>query len=411
MPDQKRELTFFGKVFRILLPVLLILGGCAAWSYFQSTAPVMQRVQPKRQATIVETETIQQISIRPMISAMGTVAAARQVAIKAQVSGIVQSVSEGFIPGSIVRKGETLLTIDPADYRVAVKKAEAAVADAKASLALEQGSQNVAREEVRLLAELSDRDVTETDLALRKPQLAQARAALDSAEADLSQARLDLSRTKISAPFNAMIIDRSVDLGAYAGAQQALVTLVGTDAFWIEAVVSQDLLGYIDFNYPGGCPVTISSQSGEGTWQGRVIQVSGKINDTSRMATLIVSVLNPLGTRNHRAEYPLMIDDYVHVEITGKMLDNVMVLPRSVLQDNDVVWVNHNDSLDIRTVSLVWKGPDTVYIREGLNPGDEVVTSALSTPVQGMPLKILDVNASDTKISDKSEKGSIRHEK
>ena len=304
MSDNNQQLTLFGKVVRALLPLLLILGGGVAWSYFKATAPLIERAKPRPQAFMVETRTATVGNARAVVSVMGTVAPARQVTLKAQVSGMVKSVSDRFVPGSLVARGENLILLDSADYQVSVKKAQSALANARASLVIEQGSQNIAKEELRLLTEISSQEVSQTDLALRKPQLEQARAKVTSAEADLSQALLDLNRTKIIAPFNAMILERSVNIGSYVGAQESLVTLVGTDEFWVEAVVPLDQLSYIDLEHLGGCPVKIRSQAGTGTWDGRVIQVSGKLSQTSRMATVIVAVQSPLGTMDHPLPSP-----------------------------------------------------------------------------------------------------------
>jgi len=385
--SQPRELTFFGKLFRALLPLLLIIGGGAAWSYFQTTAPVMKKSRPQPIATTVETMVASVTDARAGVTVMGTVTAARKVTLKAQVSGKVRKVSGQFVPGSLVNKDETLVRLDPSDHQVSVRKAKSALADAMAAMAIERGSQTIAREEVKLLAQISSDVVAETDLALRKPQLAQAQAKVDAAQADLDQARLDLSRTTITAPFNAMVLERFVNEGSYVGSQENLVTLVGTDAFWIEAQVPLDQLYYIDPTRPGGSPATITSQTGPGTWQGRVIQVTGRVNDTGRMATVIVAVKNPLGTQAHPAAIPLMMDDYVRVSITGRPLPAVIALPRAVLQDGNTLWINQDNTLDIRTVTLAFKDRDHVYIESGVTPGEAIITSGLSVPVQGMPLK------------------------
>ena len=85
-----------------------------------------------------------------------------------------------------------------------------------------------------------------------------------------------------------------------------------------------------------------------------------------------------------------MIDDYVHVDITGRELGDVIELPRTALQDNNTVWVNRDDTLDIREVTLAWKSTDKVYLQSGVSVGEQVVLSDLATPVQGMPLKTTD---------------------
>ena len=384
------KIKLIAKIGKILIPLVLIAAGGVAWSYFKATAPAMERAAPQRQISVVDVQTAEQGNARTVISVMGTVAAARQVTLKAQVAGTVWSVSPRFVPGGLIARGEELLALDPSDYEVKVKKAESALESARAALAIEQGNQNIAREELRLLSELSAQAVAQTDLALRKPQLQQARADVAAAEADLRQARLDLDRTVVRAPFNAMIVERNVNVGTYAGSQESLATIVGTDEFWVEAVVSLEQLAFIDLDYPGGCPVVIRSQAGAGRWQGRVTQIAGKLNETSRMATVIVAVKNPLGTADKPSAARLMIDDYVYADITGRELSGVIELPRAALQDGDTVWVNAGNTLDIRNVTLAWKSADKIYLQDGVAPGEQVVMSGLSTPVQGMPLKTVD---------------------
>ena len=387
MSDSEKQLTPAGRIIMFIIPLLIIGGGVGAFLYFKTTAPVMKKAEPVPQVSTVEVQTAQVAAKQVFISAMGTVEASRQITLKAQVAGTVRKVSDRFSPGSLIAENEEILHLDPADYKVALKKAQSALDRAKAALAIEQGSQNIAREEIKVLSEMTSRTIKKTDLALRMPQLAQARADVASAEADLAQARLDLGRTVVKAPFNAIILERSVNVGAYVGSQEELITLAGTDEFWIEALVPLDQMAFLDLSRPGKSHVTIASQSGPGTWQGRVIQAKAQLSEKSRMATIIIAVDNPLGTRPHPSDHPLMIDDYVHVEITGKTLDNVVPLPRSALKDNNTVWVNTGNTLDIRNVTLVWKGTAHVYVKTGIDQGEQVVISSLSAPVRGMDIK------------------------
>jgi len=73
--------------------------------------------------------------------------------------------------------------------------------------------------------------------------------------------------------------------------------------------------------------------------------------------------------------------------ITGRTLNEVIALPRAVLQDNNTLWINRDNTLDIRPVTLAWKDRENVYVASGVTPGEAVITSGLSVPVQGMPLK------------------------
>jgi RND family efflux transporter MFP subunit len=326
---------------------------------------------------------------------MGTVVPSRKVTLKARVSGEIESVASQFVPGGRIAKGNELLSIDQSDHQVEVQKAQSALKDAQASLAIEQGSQTIALEELRLLSEFSAEDIAQTNLALRKPQLQQSQAAVVSAEADLRQALLNLERTTVLAPFNALIIERDVNVGSFVGVQDSLATIVGTDEYWVEAVVPMDQLSFIDLKHVGGCPAMVRSQADKGHWQGRVVHIAGKLNETSRLATVIVAIFDPLGLKSDLPTPQLVIDDYVFVEITGRQLSGVIELPRSALQDGDTVWICNNNALDIRSVTLAWKSADKVYIQSGMVPGEQVVMSELSIPMQGMALKIVDPGSDD----------------
>ncbi|MEZ5506763.1 MAG: hypothetical protein R3F38_12655 [Gammaproteobacteria bacterium] len=71
--------------------------------------------------------------------------------MRAQVSGVVQTLSPGLEPGSFVTEGQTLVRLEQADYQAALIQQQAALQQAKAELEIEQGNQAVARSEFALL--------------------------------------------------------------------------------------------------------------------------------------------------------------------------------------------------------------------------------------------------------------------
>ena len=381
--------TRLGAVIKMVIPLALLALGGAAWAYFQTTAPKIKRTPPKRQATPVSVVAVSAIDTRSMIKAMGTVTASREITLKARVSGEILALSPHFTPGGHLAQGDLILKLDASDYQVEVQKAESALAKARANLAIEQGSQTIAREELRLLAETSTDTIAETDLALRKPQLQQAQAAVSSAEADLRRARLDLARTEVRAPFNALVIDQNVNLGSHVNSQDALATLVSTDEYWVAAAVPLDRLSALALNPENGSMATIRSQSGYGQWQGRVLRATGRLNEKSRMAKVIIAIPDPMGIHSDSDRPQLMLDDYVSVEIQGRELPSVIALPRGALHDDNTVWIFRDGRLHIEKVTLAWKQTDRVLVRSGLAVGDQVIVSDLATPVEGMQLKIL----------------------
>jgi RND family efflux transporter MFP subunit len=302
------------------------------------------------------------------------------------------------VPGGRIPKGAEILRLDPADYEVALAKARSALEEVRADQRIEQGSQTIAREELRLLSESAGDTVLPTDLALRKPQLQQAQAAVASAEADLRQANLNLKRTVVTAPFNAMITERSVNMGAHVNTQESLVTLVDTDEYWVEVAVPVDQLKHLDLT--AGSKTVIRTQAAAGERLGRAVRTTGSLSDTSRMATVIVAVSDPLALEAEDETQPLVLGDYVSVEIQGRPMASVLELPRAALRDGDTVWVYADGRLEIRSVTLAWKAGDRVLINGGVAAGEQIIVSDLSFPVKGM--KLTRSNSDDTSTSTKA---------
>ena len=182
MSSEKRK-TNYRFLAKILVPVVFIAAGVAGWSYFKSSAPAIKRKPPTARAAAVETLTVRRGDVRAQISAMGVAKPSRTLILRSRVSGEVRRVSPRLVPGGRFRKGEEIVSIDPADYRADVKKARSALERARADLMMEEGSQRVAREELRILSETGLAEIRETDLILREPQLKKASAAVAAAEA------------------------------------------------------------------------------------------------------------------------------------------------------------------------------------------------------------------------------------
>ncbi len=373
---------------KVMIPLLLIAVGGAAMAYFKSTSPQVKRMRPKPPVTVVDVIPLIQTDASAVIQAMGTVVPSREITLRARISGEVQALSQQFTPGGFIAKGEAALKLDPSDYEVALQKAKSALEKVEADLTIEKGNQTIAREELRLLSETSSDTVAETDLLLRKPQLQQARAAITSAKAELRQARLNLDRTTVQVPFNALVVERKVNLGSHVSTQDTLATIVSTDEYWVEAAVPVDRLSALDFTDEAGAQVIITSQAGNGAWQGKLVRTTGKLSDKSRMATVIIAISDPLGIHGTENHSPLILDDYVSVEIQGRTLSSVFELPRAALRDGSTVWIYNNGKLNVRPVIPAWKQNDRVYVRNGLTAGDQVITSDLSSPVEGMRLAL-----------------------
>jgi RND family efflux transporter MFP subunit len=308
------------------------------------------------------------------------------------VSGKVLSLHPEFIEGGYIKENAEILRIDPVDYQLTVTLAEAKVKDAESGLELAEEEANAAKEEWRLLYDDANTNDKPSPLVAKEPQLAAAQARLKAQQAELKKAELDLKRTSVPAPFNGIVRTKSVEVGSLVTPQDPLAELVGVDEYWIQVSVPVDYLKWISVpNRKGkkGSQVRVVHQSGyERT--GEVIELLGDLETEGRMARILATVKDPLGLKDSgQKTRPLLIGEYVRVEIEGSPLSQVFRIPRIALRDNDTIWVVGDDStLDIRPVTTIWRDTQTVFLDQGLDPGDRVIVSDLAAPVAGMKIQM-----------------------
>ncbi|MDJ0763866.1 MAG: efflux RND transporter periplasmic adaptor subunit [Myxococcota bacterium] len=392
-PDPARSPGPLVSALRVVLPLIALASAGLLAYWLVKTEPRAKRRPAVRQAVLVQVVDVVFATEQVVIEAMGTVRAAQHVDMHPRVRGEVISMSQELVPGGLLKEGQPMLRIDPADYKLALQQSQASAVQAETSLQVELGSQSIAKKEYEMLGEvISDED---RDLVLRKPQLDKAKASVAAARAQVSQARLDLKRTTIKAPFNAVVRTRGVDVGTRVTESTRLATLVGTDAYWIEVSVPVDQLKWIPIpkvNGDAGAPVRIFDEAawGKGMHRtGQVLRLAADLEAQGRMARLLVEVIDPLALKPEQAGKPqLLIGSYVRVEIEGSDLQSVVPVDRGLLRDGSQVWVmSPEGTLDIRQVETAFQTSDKVFVTAGIKPGEKLIKTDLATPVAGMALR------------------------
>jgi RND family efflux transporter MFP subunit len=370
--------------------VVLAVSGTVAW-YMMTHKPRPERRKPVPTIPVV---TVQEMSLSDylvVIPVMGTVVPATEVDLKAQVGGKVIWTHPEFVEGGIVRKGQVLAKIDPVDYELSLTAKKALLETAIANLKAEQGKQEVARVEWDILGLGEDATELDTELALRRPQLAQMEASLEAAGAEVRQAELALERTVIRAPFNALVRSVSVDKGALITSQTSLASLVGTDSYYVETLIPLDRIDSIFIPDGSDDPASIASvRTGTGSVrQGRVFKLPGDVEASGRLARLFIEVKDPLSLAGENTdELPMLLGDYVSVDIEGRTIEDVFIIPRQYFKDGNLIYtVDSENHLRIKKINIVWRDAVSVVAR-GIEPGERLVISDLSAAVEGMSVRI-----------------------
>jgi len=385
------------KVLKVILPLaVLALAGLGA-RHMIKTRPKAKRRPRAEGAPLVEVRPVGFVQPQAPVQVMGTVRPVQELQLYPRVRGEVLRVQPRLEVGGLPRKGQELLRVDPADYRLAVQQAGASLAQAEAQLRLERGRAVVAERELEMVG--AGGAPVDRELVLRRPQLASAEATVQAAKAALAKARLDLARTTLVAPFNAVVRARHVSVGARVSESTPLVTLAGTDAFYVEVAVPVDELRWIRLPTPndpeGGSRARIVDPAAWGpdaSREGQVVRAAAELEEQGRMARLLVQVDDPLQLKAGSGGGPrLLLGSYVRVSVEGTPLGRVVALPRALVRDNNTVWVlTDGDTLDIRPVTVAHRTRDEIFVSGGLRDRERVVVTTLPAAVQGMPLRTSD---------------------
>ncbi len=307
---------------------------------------------------------------------VGQTVGSRDVEVRARVSGILQK--RNFTEGGSVRKGQSLYTIDPAPFQVALNKAEADVASAEARLA--QATRTLNR--LKPLWDARAVSQREADDAASAEQMA--RADLKGAQARRAEAALNLEYTRVEAPIAGAIGRSQVSEGTLvAGPATLLATLTQTDPVKVRfGIADTDQLKWRSevaagqLQLPPHEAFTVELKLADGS----VYPRKGKLSFSD------TRVSGQTGTVEAEAELPnpdgaLKPGQFVRVRLSGATRPKAIVLPsRAVLEgpQGRFVYVVADNKAMPKPVQAGEQVGDRWIIDKGLAEGDPVIVDGMA---------------------------------
>ena len=364
-----------------VIGLMIVAMGLGISKRLVDTAPEAPKSPPVKIIPAVEVTEVVVGSEAVSLNTQGEVAALRRTQVAAEVGGKVIAVSPKFEAGGVFQEGELMVRIEPADYKAAYANAVSTLESAKLSLEVEIANGERARRDWEKLGRGQA-----SDLVLRKPQLASAKAAAASAEAAVEKALRDLERTEIRALYPCRLEQTYVDLGATVASGSRVVDVMSLGPVEVRLPLSLEDYGYVQRGEDGkvaGEVIATASLGGEQqTWTGQLIRSDGFVESTTRS----VSVVALFGEDGKSAP---PVGMFVDATLAGRSLENVIVLPRLALAEPGKVLVVTGDSrLEFREVDVVRTSEKEVVIRSGLEVGERVCVTTINAPVNGMEVLV-----------------------
>ena len=419
------------KFFKFLLPLLVIGGAIAAGKYLVETGPEAKKKPFVERLPVVEVIKLKSQSYTVSLKASGIVRAGTQTNLVSEVSGRILNISDSFNEGSYFKAGQTLLTIDDANYKNAIAISSSDVAGNRALLSqllaeeksskrayhlatnnLRLGRAELGRKQNLWKKKLIARSVVDAE-AQKQNQLQQKveelqgrlntyhsrRLAIDAkinaAQSRQKQDRLNLSRTAIKTPYAGRVLQKSVDVGQYVGKGTMLGKIYATDFVTVDLPLSlnqYELLG-IPESFQNKVvsndklPEVIFSSTNsrkKSTWKGKVVRTSAALDADSRQIKLIAKIDKPFIAKAN-VSAPVRIGQYLDATIKGKTLHDVFVLSAGSVRQNKEVLLLKDGKVHIVGVDvLVNTSKETVLIPREDIAGLALITTSMNQATEGM---------------------------
>ena len=367
---------------QILFPVVALAVGIGGFVGLSAMKKPPEEKAAKIEVPLVSVEEVRISDMALQVESYGIVLPRYETQLVAQLNGQIVELSDKFLRGGFVEKGELLARIDPSDYEAALIEAKASLASSQAALQQERAKGKVAEEEWKRITNQAP-----TELSLRKPQLAQEMARVKAAEAGVKRAERNLERTYVRAPYDALIEQRDIGLGAVVNMGSPVGKLLNIEVAEIRLPVPDKQLQFLaDQGLAAKVDIHGQFSGRQLHWQAQVARSEGVVDNKSRMTYLVAEIHDPYGLASDKPA--LRFGSYVNASINGVALPAATTLPRHLVENNKVAVLAADNTLEFKEVTIARQNGNLVVISAGLNDGDRYITSALDYPVAGMALAL-----------------------
>lgn len=377
------------KALKFILPIAAIVVGLAVSVLLFVSRPEVEHKPLNIKSPLVTITEVQAKSKSIPVFTRGTVTPGTEIQLMSEVSGQVLELSPNFANGGFFRKGEMLIKIDPIEYEVNIKRAEASKAQAYQAM-LQAEAERKARSRVK--------NNSSNRLANYEIQYQQAKAQYDAAVAEFEAVKLQRDRTTITAPFDGRVRLATLNIGQYVRPGQQMGAIYAVDVAEVRLPLSDRQLSLVDvpmrfqdaLDQP--LPEVTLTEKFAGrtyTWKGKVVRAEGGVDERNRLLYVVAQVRDPYSADPNQPGRPeLVAGSFVEATIDGRRFERVFEVPRKALRNSSQLWVvDENSQLREREVAIIYKGKDSIYISSGLENGDRVVLSQMDIAVDGMTVR------------------------
>jgi RND family efflux transporter MFP subunit len=387
-------------------------------------APQMKKAPPQTSKTaspkVVRIIKMAPRKIQPTAIGYGYIQPADEWLAQSELAGTVVWISDKLETGTIIKKGESVLKIDPAPFLLTKAQLEAQIEVAtltdettKSSLEIAQQDfdlQKIEFERFERLSKTGNISTTTKDASKRaflssqqQLQTLKNNLLINKAEkkvliSQLAVVDLDIQKTELLAPFDIRITDVNIGIAQYINRGELLLTADGLQAAEVSAqfaIGKMRPLRKSSKNAPTTSGshddlqaiVELQAADKKIQWQAVVDRTGGSLDTQTQSQSIVVRIDNPYQKAAPGERPPLIRNTFVKVTLKAPVLKKQFLLPTTAIHNDKVYILDADKKLKIKTVNVDFIQQQIAVIGSGLEKDDQVILSQLSPAIEGMKLK------------------------
>ncbi len=334
-----------------------------------------------RQSVPVTAEPARLGDFQRYLTALGSVTPFNTVMVRSRVDGQLDSVN--FKEGQSVKQGDLLAQIDPRPFKAALEQAQGQLAKDKASAAYARVTLARDKELVR------ESVISQDTLDSQDSTVGQYEGAIETDQANIDTAKLNLIYSRITSPLTGRIGLRLVDPGnmVHATDTNGIAVITQLQPIAVLFSIPEDDLPKVlsDLKNGGQLPVDAWDRDlGQKLATGSLLTFDNQIDPTTGTIRLKASFPN--------TDNSLFPNQFVNVKLLVETDHDAVIAPAAAVQRSSigtfVYVVKPDQTVDVRKVIVTAMQGDIAAIRDGLQPGEKVVTDGVDKLQQGSRVRV-----------------------
>ncbi|MCR4436096.1 MAG: efflux RND transporter periplasmic adaptor subunit [Clostridiales bacterium] len=382
---QKGLIRFFSAAMAALM--LFASAGCSS------------RTTGNSSGVSVKTAVADNHKLETTLDVAGVLVPAQTVNVVSKISGQVTSLNLDV--GASVKAGDILIKLDTKAMDAQMQQARAALQSAQAALKsvrnqAEQAKINLdlaqkAYERTKALADSNaasqsqlESDWSKFELARKQYEAAtgsaqeQAQASVNTAQANINNIKVQLDNATITSPISGIVTNRNINPGEIASPGVTLLTIADTSTLKLKGTVAQEIMPLLKTGEEMNVFIDIYPNQ---VFAGKIESIGPMAVSTGEYFPIEISIKNP---GNLKAG----LSAHASVNLTG---DQGVVVPASAVVQNNgqsYVFVIKNNTALKRTVTLGLKNDKEIEVLKGLDAGEQVAVTNISSLFDNIPVKV-----------------------